>query len=252
MPSDRVTGVERLLTSAAGGYLSNVVRDAGHTCSICTGPVGGYPTCWRCSQTASVDGVADLVVPLTYAVGGSQSAAMLRHYKDDPHPGTRFQHLRIINWLLYVGIALHRPCIEAVAEQPVTCRLAIPSLRGRSGLHPFVALARDMAATDPSPQLIAAPQATEDRIINAQQFRLMPSADLTGQHVLILDDTWTTGSRAQSAALTLRRAGARWISVLVVGRWLDPDFAGNAPLLQAMGSRDYEPRRCPVTGGCCP
>jgi hypothetical protein len=252
MPSDRITQVERLLTGAAGGYLHNVVRAPGHTCSVCTTPVEGYPTCWRCNQTASEAGLADLVVPLTYAVAGDQSAAMLRHYKDDPHPGTRFQHLRIINWLLYLGLALHQRCIEAVAAQPITHRLALPSLRGRAGLHPFLALTQDMGATDRSPQFVAAPEVTGDRIVDDRQFLLTPPTDLAGQHVLILDDTWTTGSRAQSAALTLRRAGAQRISVLVVGRWLDPTFAGNPAFLTAICHRDYDPHRCPVTGDRCP
>ncbi|MBB3606353.1 putative amidophosphoribosyltransferase [Mycolicibacterium sp. BK556] len=57
--------------------------------------------------------------------------------------------------------------------------------------------------------MAAAPHATEDRIVTDEQFVLCPPIDLTGQHALILDDTWTTGSRAQSAALTLRRAGRR-------------------------------------------
>jgi hypothetical protein len=252
MPSDRTAEISRLLTSTAGSYLHNIIREPGRTCLVCTAPVDRYSNCWRCSQSASLPGLADVVAPLTYAVAGSQSAAMLRHYKDDLNVGVRFQHLRIINWLLYVGIALHQVCIEAVAGQPITSRLAVPSLRGRIGLHPFLALTQDMGATDRSPQLIAAPQATEDRLINDQQFQLTPPADLTGQHVLILDDTWTTGSRAQSAALTLRRAGAQRISVLVVGRWLDPDYAGNALFVQTMCRPDYDPRRCPVTGGSCP
>ncbi|TDO06548.1 hypothetical protein EV580_6648 [Mycobacterium sp. BK086] len=252
MPIDRVASVQRLLTSTAGGYLHNVVRDAGRTCSICTTPVDGYPTCWRCSQSASLAGVADLVVPLTYAIAGQQSAVMLRHYKDDLNAGVRFQHLRIINWLLYLGLAQHQPCIEALVGQPITRRLAIPSLRGRPGLHPFLALAHDMGAADRSPLLAAAPHATEDRIVTDEQFVLCPPIDLTGQHVLILDDTWTTGSRAQSAALTLRRAGAERISVLVIGRWVDPDFADNARFLGRGCTRDYDPQRCPVTGATCP
>jgi predicted amidophosphoribosyltransferase len=38
--------------------------------------------------------------------------------------------------------------------------------------------------------------------------------------VLLLDDTWTSGGTARSAAMALKRAGAR--SVVVLGRRLPP------------------------------
>jgi orotate phosphoribosyltransferase len=41
---------------------------------------------------------------------------------------------------------------------------------------------------------------------------------------LLLDDTWTTGASAQSAALALRRAGARSIVTVVLGRHINPQF----------------------------
>jgi adenine/guanine phosphoribosyltransferase-like PRPP-binding protein len=103
-----------------------------------------------------------------------------------------------------------------------------------------------------TPHFVAAPDATADRVINDRQFILSPPTDLTGQHILIVDDTWTSGSRAQSAALAVRRAGAHRVGVLVVGRWLDPDYAGTAPFLKALCSYDFDPRRGPVTGNSCP
>jgi hypothetical protein len=42
--------------------------------------------------------------------------------------------------------------------------------------------------------------------------------------VLLTDDTWTTGDRAQSAAVTLREAGAARIAVVVIGRHFDRAF----------------------------
>jgi len=69
---------------------------------------------------------------------------------------------------------------------------------------------------------------------------------------LILDDTWTTGSNAQSAVLTLRRAGAEAVSVMVVGRWLSPNFGTTADFIKTRLQRDYDPDICPVSGGRCP
>ncbi len=41
---------------------------------------------------------------------------------------------------------------------------------------------------------------------------------LTGASVLLLDDTWTSGGTAQSAAVALKRAGARSVAAVVLGR----------------------------------
>jgi predicted amidophosphoribosyltransferase len=42
--------------------------------------------------------------------------------------------------------------------------------------------------------------------------------------VLLIDDTWTTGGNAQSAALALRAAGAAKVAVVVIGRHFDRGF----------------------------
>ena len=44
-----------------------------------------------------------------------------------------------------------------------------------------------------------------------------------GRRVLVVDDTFSTGARAQSAAATLRRAGYEPAGVAVVGRTVEPD-----------------------------
>src|SRR5213078_4874955 len=46
----------------------------------------------------------------------------------------------------------------------------------------------------------------------------VPTKDLTGKRVLLVDDVYTTGARAQSAAYTLERAGAHVQAVLVIAR----------------------------------
>lgn len=43
------------------------------------------------------------------------------------------------------------------------------------------------------------------------------------QHVLLIEDTWTSGGNAQSAALALRRAGAASVTILALARWLNPE-----------------------------
>lgn len=244
--------VRRALVASAGGYLRNVLRRPGVTCAVCAAPVDGFVRCWRCEQHRRNAGLADLVVPLTYAIGGTQSATLLWHYKDDPVRKVRDRHSLLINWLLFLGISEHQRCIGVVAGMPVSVRVAIPSMSGRSGVHPFTALARRMNAVTESPALVPAPGATCDRVVSAGKFVLEPAVRLTGKHVLILDDTWTTGSNAQSAALTLRAAGAERVSVMVVGRWLSVRYGNTGRFISEHLENDFDPGICPVTGGNCP
>jgi adenine/guanine phosphoribosyltransferase-like PRPP-binding protein len=46
--------------------------------------------------------------------------------------------------------------------------------------------------------------------------------------VLIVDDTFTSGARAQSAASALTLAGAEVVAVVPIGRYLRPAFSQEA------------------------
>lgn len=69
---------------------------------------------------------------------------------------------------------------------------------------------------------------------------------------MVLDDTWTTGSRTQSAAVLLRQLGAVHISVVTVARWIDPNWKDNAKFIRDRLVADFDPKRCPITGMACP
>jgi hypothetical protein len=223
------------------------------TCTVCGTPVDGYEHGFRCAQQRKVIGVADVVAPLTYAIERTQSGILLRHYKDNVSAAVRAQHARVIRRLLYLAIMKHQNCIETFVGQRVDMRVTVPSLNHRPGVHPFTAIAHAMGAVDDTrPALVPAPRAVSDRIVSASQFAVVPKCSLAGQHILILDDTWTTGSNTQSAALTLRQAGAHRVSVMVVGRWLSQTYGGNAEFIRARLRRDYDSSICPVTGGACP
>jgi hypothetical protein len=43
-----------------------------------------------------------------------------------------------------------------------------------------------------------------------------------GASVLVVDDTWVSGGTAQSVAVALKRAGAARVTIVVLGRHLDP------------------------------
>jgi hypothetical protein len=60
------------------------------------------------------------------------------------------------------------------------------------------------------------------------------STTVRGRRALLLDDTYVSGARAQSAAAALRRAGACSVVIVAVGRVLRPDrSAAHATFLDA-------------------
>jgi hypothetical protein len=69
---------------------------------------------------------------------------------------------------------------------------------------------------------------------------------LDGRSFLVLDDVYTTGATAQSAAHALRAAGASVTAILVVGRRLNPDRLQEvATLVERQRATPFDFRRSP-------
>src|SRR5215467_8871907 len=75
-----------------------------------------------------------------------------------------------------------------------------PPARGRPGVHPLRELIGDYLAL-PRAELSARPGGLQVRDLDPERFTVSP---LPRARVLLIDDTWTTGSSAQSAAIALR------------------------------------------------
>lgn len=58
------------------------------------------------------------------------------------------------------------------------------------------------------------------RAVDPDRFCVVEPAEVAGRHVLLVEDTWVSGSSAQSAAVVLHRAGAARVTVLCVARML--------------------------------
>jgi hypothetical protein len=108
--------------ASAGEYLRNVIRAPKITCGVCAAPVDGFDRCWPCRQAARIAGVADVVAPLTYAITGTRSAALVRDYKNHPARAVRERCGEVIKQLVLLGITRHERCIAAAAGPPVSRR----------------------------------------------------------------------------------------------------------------------------------
>jgi hypothetical protein len=192
---------------------------------------------------------SDATAFLVYAMRGQQSHFVLRTYKAS-WPVRELR--RIIALLCQVGLTLHARCVGRILGVPVTHWATVPSLPAKAVEHPLHEIVNSITSGRREVRITASSRLSgSPRQLNAEHFQVsMPiPAD---SHVLLIDDTRTTGGHAQSATMALRAAGVKVVSVLALARFLKDDFADNAEFIRNRLTRDYDPFQCPWTGDSCP
>jgi hypothetical protein len=161
---------------------------------------------------------------------GGQLAHELWHYKDSPSPAARSAIQRRLTAVLWRFLEVHEPCVAAALAVTFSVVTVVPSCSGRAVPHPLeLIVARGIQPTATRyRQLLAAQAARLDREFDRDRF--IATERINGP-VLLIDDTWTKGSRAQAAAFALKRAGAPVVAVIVIGRHIDPGYRDNAGFL---------------------
>ena len=184
--------------------------------------------------------------------------AVLMGYKESPIDELRRQFAGRVRDLLSRFLAVHHACLVAAIGGDVDVVLPVPSssrpgqasLEGVAGLPELVvsglggearwvpaALQRasgDIGHMHPNPHAFAVPRASRTVIATAR--------------VLLLDDTYVSGSRGQSAAATLRLSGAHSVLVVPVGRVLRPErFVTHAAFVAAQPVGEGHRSRCMLT-----
>jgi hypothetical protein len=159
--------------------------------------------------------LADTVAPVAYAPKGGRLARDLWLYKSG-RPGSREASAALLAMLLAFLHDRGAQVWRRAGMGAPSHACVVPTGRGRPGPHPLKALVAGCVAL-PWAVLRPAEQAGHQvRALDPERFRA--AEPLAGARVLLLDDTWTTGASAQSAALALKRAGARSVAVVVLGR----------------------------------
>ena len=241
----------RLLVDRVGGYLRNTVRVPRLTCTTCTTPVTDYHRCLRCMRHQGTGmRLADVVAPVAYGGHNAQSARLLHGYKTSFAAAAADDRRATVLLLLFVALGRHLGCFAA-ADGPVDSYAVIPSTRGRAD-HPLPELVERLGLRlTPVGADATAEQPTDLRRVAGGRFAFAPDVDLRDRHVLVIDDTWTTGGRVQSMANSLKDAGARRVTALILARWLDTEWTPTAAFLKQNPHRDFDPTVCPLSGSRC-
>ena len=184
----------------------------------------------------------DAVAPISYSPAGGELHRQLRGYKDHPAMVAREAFADGLADVLGRFLGEHEACVARAAgvEGAFGLLTTVPSRRpaGRVTGALVDLVGRRCSATAGRHDVVL--QATGEGAPHrwcASRFRAR--ASLAQCDVLLVDDTWTSGASAQGAALALKRAGARRVALVVIGRHLDDPAAARAVALGAVPPLDW-------------
>jgi hypothetical protein len=190
----------------------------------------GLARCYQCDLALSQAGrlLADVVAPVGYAVRGGRLATDLWRYKtgrlDAGECGQRLRDM-LEGFLHHHAAAVWQAA--GMAAGPAALAV-VPSGQGRLGAHPLVAMARSCLPL-PLVALTLNPRVVHVRGVTPDWLRV--GTPVAGADVVVVDDTWVSGGSAQSTAVALKRAGARRVAIIVLGRHVNPEDPKSAAFL---------------------
>jgi adenine/guanine phosphoribosyltransferase-like PRPP-binding protein len=145
----------------------------------------------------------------------------MHDYKESPDSDIRLAQSRIVGGILTRYISEHGDALaEAFGDWDEV--VAVPSTKHPRPSALALALSADYSdLIDPVEWLTRGIGSM--RFNQASESGFVPTADIDGSSVLLIDDTFTTGARMHSAAHALQSAGAHVVAGVVVARKINPD-----------------------------
>jgi predicted amidophosphoribosyltransferase len=216
-------------------------------CSLCFNLTDGYTRCYACARN---EGWLDAVCPISYSIAREQLHHALKGYKR--LGGESARRLRVeIAALLWRHLSSHEPCVARAAR---TSRFEVVTTvpsgdRARDDGHPLRRIVGALVGPTQSRHERLLERST--KVVSARAFdrqRYESTRALDGESVLLIDDTWTTGTNAQSAAAALKSAGAGAVAAVVIGRHLNREWHENDRRLRGI-ARPFDWSYCAL---CAP
>ncbi len=181
------------------------------------------------------------VSPIRFCALPGPLYSVLMGYKESPVAEERARLVPLVCQLVDSFVADHGACllesgpIDAVLAVPSSARPAGPPLAQVDGLP--AAVCSPLGARWLEGALRRGDGPLGHMRPDRRGFAVRPSwrAEIERAHVLLLDDTYVSGARAQSAAASLRLAGARSVRIVAIGRVLRPErLAAHAAFLERL------------------
>jgi predicted amidophosphoribosyltransferase len=214
-------------------------RPAPDVCPECFDLLSSAEGCNRC---AHYGGWVDAASPISYSIAhGPLHRALWSYKRLSGSPARAFAVC--LAAVLWRHLELHERCLaDAAGVDRFDLVTTVPSSdRARGDSHPLHELVGE---------LVRPVRPRYERLLRRTGADVAPHhfnihkyeavRRLGGGAVLLVDDTWTTGANAQSAAAALKRAGALKVAAVVIGRHVNPGYGDNDRRLQSMPAFDWD------------
>jgi predicted amidophosphoribosyltransferase len=239
-----VPHVDELSASYANFMLGP--RAGPDVCERCFDLTDGGTRCYHCAHEGAW---VDAVAPISYAIGGEQLHHALAGYKRYAGPAARYLTAGLAA-VLWRHLGDHEPCLARAASVEhfdIVTTVASSEAR-RDGAHPLHRLVGELVK--PLQPRYERLLRRTDTTVTAHRFsaeRYEATKRLDGRAVLLIDDTWTTGANARSAAAALKVVGAERVAVVVIGRYVNREWSHNDGQLRRL-PRPFDWSRCVLCG----
>ncbi len=225
-------------------------RPGPDVCSTCFNFTAGYDRCYACSYGRPEQPALDALAPISYSVAHEQLHHALACYKR--LDGDVARRLRaILAAILWRFLKDHERCVAAAADaERFDIVTTVPSGdRLRDEDHPLRTIAAELVG--PTRERYRRILCRTDAEAPQRTFsptRFEATTNLDGQAILLIDDTWTTGATAQSAAAALKHAGAGPTAAVVIGRHLNREWHENDRRIRGI-ARPFDWEVCALCAG---
>jgi hypothetical protein len=195
-----------------------------------------------------------LIVPISLYQTPGQLWKVLRDYKDGRTVSLRRRFTLQVAASLGRFLSGHRRCIVGQHGQrndPWDGIVTVPSSSGRTGIHPLRQALQLLPSNYSDLEIDALrPGTVVARHNRADDNAFIVQESLDGARILLIDDTYTTGARLQSAASALSLSRAEPIAAVVVGRVIRADdSAATRALWAAAQARGFSFETCCLEQG---
>lgn len=208
-------------------------------CRMCFNLIEGHERCFACAHGGSI---LAAMLPITYSVGHEQLHHALAGYKRSG--GRVSRHLAVeLAAIVWRFLDRHEACLAGAAgASGFDLVTTVPSTDPvRDQEHPLRVVVGELVGLtrDRHENLLRRGHTlVPGRVFDIRKFTV--SRPLAGESVLLVDDTWTTGANAQSAAAALQAAGAGTVAALVMGRHINRDWGDNDRRLRILPPFDWD------------
>lgn len=204
-----------------------IPADAVDVCPLCrSGRTRPTQFCFSCVRTSSQVALpCETIVPISYYTTPSSMRDRMHDFKEHESESVRTVEARNVAAIASRYLAEHADRLastfgtwDATVAVPSTHHADLPALQVAIEFHfpePFAPFERPLTYSDSS--VMGFRQADE------HGFLIDSDANVAGRRYLLIDDTFTTGARVQSAHHALLAAGAVVPFALIVTRKINPD-----------------------------